>query len=84
MGKNANNFYHRKKAWYSYFAGIVVFNTLSIWTKIIHKVFLLSMASFEIIEIDTAKYSEEEVSQIISERSLDFWKGGLNENWVKT
>jgi thymidylate kinase len=41
------------------------------------------MASFRIIEIDTAKYSEEEVSQIISEYSLVFCEGGLAGNWVK-
>lgn len=41
------------------------------------------MDSFRIVEIETAKYNEEEVSQLISEYSSDFCKGGLCGNWIK-
>jgi hypothetical protein len=40
-------------------------------------------ASFRIVEIDTTKYSEEEVSQLFSGYSTDFCEGGLCGNWIK-
>jgi thymidylate kinase len=41
------------------------------------------MASFRIVEIDTAKYNEEKVSELISEYSMDFYKDGLTGDWTK-
>jgi thymidylate kinase len=41
------------------------------------------MASFRIVEIEAAKYPEEEVSQLISEYSSDFCKGGLTGDWIR-
>ncbi len=41
------------------------------------------MASFRVIEIDTAKYDEGEVSELISRYTVDFCKDGLTENWMR-
>jgi thymidylate kinase len=41
------------------------------------------MALFKVVEIDTAKHGEEEVSNFISEYSLGFQKGGSFESWAK-
>lgn len=41
------------------------------------------MASFGIVEIDTAKYNEEKVSELISEYSMDFYKSGLTGDWIR-
>lgn len=41
-------------------------------------------ASFKIVEIDTAKYNEEEVARlIISEYSTLFYEGRILEKWIK-
>ena len=42
-----------------------------------------SMAPIKIFEIDTAKRSEEEVAQFISEYSIIFSKGDLSKSWIK-
>jgi thymidylate kinase len=41
------------------------------------------MAPFRVVEIDTAKHGEEEVSNLISDYSVDFHKGYPFESWVK-
>jgi thymidylate kinase len=41
------------------------------------------MAPFKVVEIDTTKYGEEEVSNFISEYSANFHKGYPFESWVK-
>lgn len=41
------------------------------------------IAPFRIVEIDRSKYNEEKVSEVISEYSMDFYKGGLTGNWIK-
>ena len=41
------------------------------------------MATFKVVEIDTAKHGEEEVSNLISDYSVDFQKGYPFESWVK-
>jgi len=40
-------------------------------------------AHFKIVEIDTARYTENEVAQRIHEYSNLFCKGGLTEEWIK-
>ncbi len=40
------------------------------------------MASFRIVEIDTTKHNEEEVSHLISGYSTDFCEGGLLASWI--
>jgi thymidylate kinase len=40
-------------------------------------------APFKVVEIDTAKRGEEEVSILISDYSIDFFKGYRFESWVK-
>lgn len=40
-------------------------------------------APFKVVEIDTAKRSEEEVAQLISEYSIDFHKGHPLEKWIE-
>jgi thymidylate kinase len=41
------------------------------------------MATFKVVEIDTAKQGEEEVSNLVSEYSVDFHKGYPFESWIK-
>jgi thymidylate kinase len=38
---------------------------------------------FKVIEIDTAKQNEEQVSKLIYEYSMDFYKGYLFEKWIR-
>jgi thymidylate kinase len=40
-------------------------------------------APFKVVEIDTAKRNEQEVSESICEYSMNFWKGCRFEKWVK-
>jgi len=41
------------------------------------------MAPFKVVEIETGKHSEEEVSNLISDYSVNFHKGYPFENWAK-
>ena len=40
-------------------------------------------APFKIVEIETAKHNEEEVSKLISEYSMDFYQGHPFEKWIR-
>jgi thymidylate kinase len=41
------------------------------------------MASFGIVEIDTAKYNEEKISELISGYSMDFYEARLTGHWIR-
>ena len=41
-------------------------------------------ASFKIVEIDTAKQTEEQVSELVSEYSMDFYQGRPFVKWIRT
>jgi hypothetical protein len=40
-------------------------------------------ASFKIVEIETAKHNEEQVSKLISEYSMDFYQSHPFEKWIR-
>jgi thymidylate kinase len=40
-------------------------------------------APFKVVEIDTAKQNEQQVSKLICEYSMNFWKGYGFEKWVR-
>jgi hypothetical protein len=40
-------------------------------------------APFKVVEIDTAKQNEQQVSKVTREYSVDFWKGYRFEKWVR-
>ena len=39
--------------------------------------------AFKIVEIETAKHNEEQVSKLISEYSMDFYQGHPFEKWIR-